>query len=286
MKETVFIKKTIALAVLAAALVFNVSAQGGQDVDPAGVQGEISMELSDFDDLTVEGISSFSIVQGEEYSVVLKGDRSYVESVVVGETENCLLLRSTEKAPVDALITVPGLSSLIVTDHSAGTISGYASSEALSVNVLKGSTLTAAGTLDVPRVAIYTGKNGRFEGAVQTEILGVDTSADGEVALSGRADDFSAVLKAASVGDFRDLSVQTSRIISSGSSSVEAEFPGNSNTTLTASGSSSVSLTMNGPLRATLSGDSTLKYSGEIIWMEKKINQKDRDDHASFSPIR
>jgi hypothetical protein len=264
-------KKSIAVVgVVLMSLVFSTGAFAYGRVSESGQTTTLTKEFTEINELTLKGISDFTIVKSDSPTVSITGDKAYVEMVNLEEADGYLYVESNVKYPVSIVVSTSSLKSLVLSKASVGTIEGEFNTESLTISLTNKSSLTAKEALIANELTIYAGAHTALNAEVHTQLLTVDSMGNSEVDLRGEAEQFNANFTQGS-GAFNILNVQYANINAGGTSSVAAVFPGNSITTVRGSRGSAVSLDMNGILRANMSGDSTLEYAGNIEWLGKTV---------------
>ncbi|MBF9017544.1 MULTISPECIES: GIN domain-containing protein [unclassified Oceanispirochaeta] len=264
-------KKSIAvIGIVLMSLVFSTGAFAFGTVPGSGQTATITKEFTAINELSLKGISDFTIVESDSAMVSITGDKTYVEMVNLEGTEGYLYIESNVKYPVSVVVSTSSLESLVLSKASAGSIEGKFDLDSLSISLVSKSSLTAADALTANELSIYAGAYTKLNAEVYTKLLTVDSLGNSAVVLTGEAEQFN-VDFTQGTGVFNNLNVQYANINVSGESSVDAVFPGNSITTVNASSDSAVSLDMNGILKAHMSGDSTLEYAGNIEWVGRIV---------------
>jgi putative autotransporter adhesin-like protein len=252
-------------------LVFSTGAFAFGTVRGSGNTATINKEFSAIDELTLKGISDFTIVKSDTTMISITGDQTFIDMVNLQDKDGYLYIESNVKYPVSVVVSTPSLESLILSKGSKGALEGEFNMDSLSISLTNKSSLTVADALTASEISVYAGVNTELTGEVYTKLLTVDSLGTSKVALSGEAEQFKADFTQGA-GVFNNLNVQYADINVRGESTVDAVFPGNSITTVTASSDSAVSLDMNGILKVNMSGDSTLEYAGNIEWVGRIVS--------------
>lgn len=265
-------KKSIAvIGVVLMSLVFSTGAFAFGTVSGSGEISTITKEFTAIDELSLKGISDFTIVKSDTSMVSITGDQVFVDMVNLEETNGYLFIESNVKYPVSVVVSTSALESLLLSKASTGAIEGEFEMDSLTISLTNKSSLTALDVITTGELYVYARAHTELTAEVYTRLLSVDSMGNSKMAISGEAKQFNADFTNGS-GVFDDLNVQYADIQVSGTASIDAVFPGNSIATVKASNDSAVSLDMNGILKAQMSGDSTMEYAGNIEWMGKIVS--------------
>lgn len=279
MKGSVTFKKTMATAALAVSMVFSLAANGQQDTQLAasGINTIVNKEFSSIDEISLAGISDFTIVEGENCTLELKGDQVFVESVSLNYDEGFLKVHSDSDRPVSINITVPSLVSLSLSEGSIGTLAMGELEESFTMYMTKDSSLVLNSDLKAPELMFYVSES-HIDGVIDTAVMELQGISGADIDLSGYSHELEIELFTDSIALLDGLNVDMASIKTSQSAVLEANFPGMSKVDVDTHGSSSVNLSMNGILSANVLADSSLVYSGDVNWVGKYVADGDDDD--------
>lgn len=272
------IKKAIAGILFAACVLTGVFASGQNDIVASGKIGTYNQNYESIEDIAISGIGNFSIEQGDVASIVVTGDEAYLDSLILTNENGFLKVFSENAEDLDVVITTPNMSSVFLSDSSVGTLSGFTSNSAVLFELTRDSDLTLKGTLTAPEISFYTNSHSTVEGTVNTKSLNAQTWGFSEINTTGIAGLFTVNMMQQSEGHFDGLHIQKANLIVKNDASLSAVFPGISHIDVFSSGEGAVELNMNGVLKANILGESSLTYSGDIQWLNKKV-----DDDASIT---
>ena len=185
------------------------------------------MEYSDFTVVDVGSAFQVDITQASGYSVIIKASETILDKIDVTKEGNTLTIRAEPNIPITAVyraeITMPNLTELVLSGASKGTVQGFSSSEAFTIN------LSAASRLDIQNTNA---------GNVEIDLSGAST-----FIAEGSGNDLVSIVEGASRLDL-------------------ANFPVN-NSNIDVSGASQATIKLDGTLDAVVDGASTLYYIGE-----------------------
>ena len=271
------IKQFIVFTVLAVGMTFSLAAGGQQDMDPAGTDATLSADYKSIRDITLDGIASYTIQEGNSFSLEITGDKAFVDAVSIEETNGYLKVVSHIDRPVDAIITAPFFESLNISGGSEGTMAGYDMDRGLALYVSGDSSLAIQGELTTPELSLFA-FGSELKGSVETNLLILEAHGDADVTLCGSATALKTVLVSNSNTVLDGFSVQNANLKLKSSAALTADFPGVSNVTIDTFANSSINLVMDGILSADVFGDSALIYSGDVIWAGRHVADNEDDD--------
>lgn len=240
-------KMALMAAALALAVITGFAVSGcGPPVTGSGELETRELEFSDFMKLKVSHAFEVDVTRDDSFSVSITLDDNlfeYLDATRIGSTlyirmkQGRTYLRSTQRAS----ITMPELLSLDLSGASRVTVSGFSSSDALTLN------LSGASTLDIQDVK--AGRT-RLDASGASKVSGSIAMADGSFDLSGAS---SVELN----GNGGDVTIDAS-----GASSAALGSFTVADADVELSGASRATLNASGTLDANLSGGSTLRYRG------------------------
>ena len=277
MKGSNYFKKTAAAAVMAAGMVFSLTAGGQAEMLPAGTDSRVVTELSVIHDISLDGIASYQIVEGEKYSLEVTGDKAYVDALNLEISEGYLAVSSDKDQPVNVVITAPSFDVLAVSGNSAGSLDGYDLENPVNIYLNKNSSLIVKNEFKAPSIDLYASKS-RVEGTFISDYLNVSGNSNSDLILQGASRNLKAEITGTSTVQFDKMAVSYAGIVTRQSASVLADFPGISKVDVDAYNESSLNLNMNGILSADVRTDSTLLYSGDISWAGKTVARGEDGD--------
>jgi hypothetical protein len=272
-----FLKKTVITAALAAGMVFSLTAGGQAEAAPSGTDSTVVTELSALHDISLDGIASYKILEGDLYSMEITGDKAFVEALTIENQEGYLAVSSRADQPVELVITAPSIDVLAVSGHSAGVLDGYELDHPMDIYLNKDSSLIVKGEFKAPSIDLYVSMS-QIDGSFITENMNVSGHSSSTLNLQGFSRNLNAEITGSSTADFDGMAVSHAKIETRQSASVLADFPGISKVEVDAYNESSLNLTMNGILSADVYTDSTLVYSGDISWAGKTVSNGEDDD--------
>ena len=168
--------------------------------------GNLETEEYAFANFTRVEISSafeFEIKQSGSYSINVTADDNVIDRVQISQDGQTLKIRvggvptSFRSVTLKALVTMPQLGGLTVSGASRGTVSGFNSTEAVSIAVSGASRVT---------------------GDITAADIGFDVSGASTVQLEGSADDMAAVVSGACTFNVADFTVNNANVNISGAS--------------------------------------------------------------------
>ena len=271
------IKQFAVSTVLAVGMTFSLAAGGQKDITPAGTDAILTADYKSIQDITLDGIASYTIKEGSSFSLEIKGDKAFVDAVSVENNNSYLKVVAHADRPVDVTITAPFLESLNISGGSEGTMAGYDMDRALALYVSDDSSLTIQGELATPELYLFA-FGSELKGSVKTHFLILEAHGDADVTLSGSATVLNTVLVSNSNTVLDGLSIKDADLKLENSAVLTADFLGVSNVKIDAFANSSIKLAMDGILSADIFGDSALIYSGDVTWAGKHVADNEDDD--------
>ena len=164
----------------------------------------------DFSRVTVGSAFQIELTQGDSYKVTISADDNIMTYVQVTKTGDTLKIglqsgRSYNNTTLKAKVTLPTLEGLELSGAAKGTLSGFKSNKALSVE------LSGAGQLS---------------GEIQSGNANFELSGASKATLKGSAQDAKANVSGASVLDLENYALQNLDVNASGASNVTANIKG------------------------------------------------------------
>ena len=260
-------------------MVFSLAANGQAETTPSGTDTRVVSELSALHDISLDGIDSYKIIEGDSYTMTITGDEAYVEAMTIENQDGYLAVSSDADQPVEVVITAPSFDVLAVSGHSDGVIDGYDLDHAMDIYLNKGSSLSVDGEFRAPVVDLYVSMS-RIDGSFITDEMNVAGHSNSDLNLDGFSRNLNAEITGSSSADFSGMAVSDAKIETRQSATVLADFPGISKVDVDAYNESSLNLTMNGILSADVYTDSSLVYSGDVTWAGKTVVADGEDDEA------
>ncbi|OQY35689.1 MAG: hypothetical protein B6241_00415 [Spirochaetaceae bacterium 4572_59] len=279
MKGSITLRKVMATALLSISMVFSLAASGQQEsnVTASGTDTVVNKEFSSINEISLVGISDFTVEEGENCTLQLKGDQAYVEAVSLNNDNGFLEIQSDSDMPVTVNITVPSLVSLFLSEGTSGTFAMGDMEDSFTLYVIKDSSLAIESDLNAPELMFYVSES-HVDGVINTNVMKIKGLSAANIDLTGYSHDLEFELFTDSVALLDGLNVDTAKINTSQSAVLEADFPGMSKVDVETHGSSSVILSMNGILSADVLADSSLVYSGDVNWVGKHVADGEDDD--------
>lgn len=267
MKGSNMIKKLFVTAALTAGMTLSLAAQ----------DSSVVKEFTSFNDISIKGVSSFSIIEGDNYSLEITGDKANVDAVVVSNEEGFLQLTSDAERTVDLIIMAPSFKTLAIAENSYGSITSFNLENTLALYLSDDSALNIKGELKAPQIEVMASKS-KLNGAVNTGLMMVTTYSKADLDLNGTASALNVEMHGNSTASFENLFVSNAKIDTQQTASMTADFPGYTKVAVDTSGESTVTLNMTGLLSAKVLSDSSLIYSGDVNWMTKYVSNGENDD--------
>jgi hypothetical protein len=258
-------------------MVFSLTAGGQAEMLPAGTDSRVVTELSVIHDISLDGIASYQIVEGEKYSLEVAGDKAYVDALSLEIREGYLAVSSDKDQPVNVVITAPSFDVLAVSGNSAGFLDGYDLENPVNIYLNKNSSLYVKNVFKAPSIDLYASMS-RVEGTFITDFLNVSGNRNSDLILHGSSRNLKAEITGTSTVRFDKMAVADAGIVTRQRASVLADFPGFSKVDVDAYNESSLDLSMNGILSAVVRTDSTLVYNGDISWAGKTVARGEDGD--------
>lgn len=222
----------IGAAMLCAACVFpinglnGISVNSGKKVTCKGPVITKTLDLSDFDAITVNGSSDMEIFQGDSFKVFVKAneevfdyiDYKVEDGVLVLETKDNVNIRAEE---FDITITLPVLKKLLVNGAADVDLkTGYKSSENLEILVNGAGDFDFSG-IAVPSLSFILNGAGDIEAnGLDVEVLALTVNGAGDIDVSGKAGKASFSVSGASDIDARNLECPSINTKKSGIASI------------------------------------------------------------------
>lgn len=201
---------------------------------PGGLITE-EMDFTDFTRVEVEGTFEVEIVQADLFSITISADESFFDYIAVakeGETLRIYLNpRHTftdftlQARALKAEVNMPALSGVSLSGASKGTVTGFKSTEDLSLNVSGASSL-----------AIYDGEAGDTEfevsgaskitGSIIADDVNFEVSGASNIDLEGSANNIIATASGASKLNLADFHINNVNVQLSGASEASLNIKG------------------------------------------------------------
>lgn len=218
-------KKTFALILAAltlAACNFNlngVNVGNGKRVVCKGPVVQKTLDLADFNAITVNGAADMEISQGTQFKVAVKANEEVFQHLDYKVEDGVLILETIEHVNIkaeefDIYITLPLLKDLTVNGAADVDIkSGYSAADPLSIIVNGAGDLEFSG-ITVPSLNFELNGAGDIEAsALQVDQLNVSVNGAGDIELSGKAGKASFDVNGA--GDIDARALECSEIVKS-----------------------------------------------------------------------
>jgi hypothetical protein len=267
------LKKSIAGLLVASCVTMGAFASGQSEIAASGNMGSIAQGYELIDDITVKGISDFTMVQGDSYSISVEGDQAYLETLGLSNEDGFLQIDGSNAGALSVVITTPSFATLFLDNVSEGEISGFTSKSDLLIKLNGFSDLVVKELLNAPNVRIIANSKSSIEGEIETSSLDVRTTGSATATLKGVTELFNVNMSQKSTGNFDGLHVQKAEVFTRNDATISAAIPGMSLVKVTTTNDSSVDLAMNGVLTANVRGDSSLAYSGNIRWAGQDVDE-------------
>ena len=292
-------KKTISVIIVAVLL-------GGLLLTGCRIEGSGNIEtrefnFSDFTKVEIGSAFNFEISRSDSYGISITMDDNMFEHIQITEEGETLKIGSTSKIALitivdfgtttkKAVIRMPQLTGLDISGASEGIVSGFESTEELEMDVSGASELSfrdliasdvdidVSGASHVLMAGSVRDMVAEASGASRIELMTL-SAGDAELTLSGashiegnlNADNIDFDLSGASTALMRG-STGDIRVEASGASRVDLPNLTVNNADVTLTGASDASINLDGKLDMSLSGASSLNYTGTPVLGEINLS--------------